>query len=297
MGYEVIKQSGAAASASVLAAMALGVPLIFLARYATHSDFFHRPVIAYDSIEPSPGSTTAGLWAIASRGGKACQGLLDAGGLAGLADTWSASGAPGGCSSGTGDVCGGGTGSIIAYAAAQIGLVLAAEPAAARLLAQPTRVAPRRAPEQRGDDRLPVALRARARHRRGLLPDRGDAPQPAIGTAQWWELRPAWLGLLTVVLVPMIIVIMWAERPMRRLPVGIGPPGSWSPVLLLAGLAASLFGLSQLTIAGFAPGGHLPALALAACAVGLAATLSSGRDPAAGARPRALSPQQPPKAA
>ncbi len=84
---------------------------------------------------------------------------------------------------------------------------------------------------------------------------------------------------------------------MRRLPVGIGPPGSWSPVLLLAGLAASLFGLSQLTIAGFAPGGHLPALALAACAVGLAATLSSGRDPAAGARPRALSPQQPPKAA
>jgi hypothetical protein len=52
VGYEVIKQSGAAASASVLVAMALGVPLIFAARHATHGDFFHRPAVAYDSIEP-----------------------------------------------------------------------------------------------------------------------------------------------------------------------------------------------------------------------------------------------------
>jgi hypothetical protein len=61
VGYEVIKQSGAAASASVLVAMALGVPLIVVARRATHGDFFHRPAIAYNSIEPSPDSTTAGL--------------------------------------------------------------------------------------------------------------------------------------------------------------------------------------------------------------------------------------------
>jgi hypothetical protein len=52
VGYEVIKQSGAAASASVLVTMTLGVPLIFLARYYTRSDFF-RGTIAYDSIEPS----------------------------------------------------------------------------------------------------------------------------------------------------------------------------------------------------------------------------------------------------
>ncbi len=61
VGYEVIKQSDAAASASVLVAMALGVPLVFVARYATHSDFFRRGTIAYDSIEPSPGSATVGL--------------------------------------------------------------------------------------------------------------------------------------------------------------------------------------------------------------------------------------------
>ena len=56
----------------------------------------------------------------------------------------------------------------------------------------------------------------------------------------------------------------------------------------------------RLTIAGFAPGGRLPRLTLADCAVGLAATLVSGRDPVAGAQPQALSPpqpHQPPKAA
>jgi len=53
VGYEVIKQSGAAASASVLVTMTLGVPLIFLARYYTRSGFFHRGTIAYDSSEPS----------------------------------------------------------------------------------------------------------------------------------------------------------------------------------------------------------------------------------------------------
>jgi fucose 4-O-acetylase-like acetyltransferase len=66
---------------------------------------------------------------------------------------------------------------------------------------------------------------------------------------------------------------------------------------LLAGLAASLAGLSLITIAGLAPRGHLPGIALAACTAGLAATLCSGRDPAAAAKPQALSPQQPLKAA
>ena len=185
---------------------------------------------------------------------------------------------------------------LLAYAAAQVGLVLAAEPAATRLLARPR--------EWHLVEHLnnavmtvylwhfvPVLVIAAAFYPTGVM------PQPAIGTGQWWELRPAWLGLLTVVLVPMVVVIMWAERPMRLLPAGIGPARRWSPALLLAGLAATLFGLSWFTIAGFAPGGHLHGLPLAACAVGLAATLISGRDPAAVAKPQALSPQQPPKAA
>jgi len=125
-------------------------------------------------------------------------------------------------------------------------------------------------------------------------------PQPAVGTAQWWELRPAWFALLTLVLVPLVMAAMRAERPMPRLRAGAGRPGPWSPVLLVAGLAASAAGLARLAIGGFAPGGHLPTLVLAACAVGLVATLLTGRAPAEGAQPRALhpdAPQQPPKAA
>ena len=61
-----------------------------------------------------------------------------------------------------------------------------------------------------------------------------------------------------------------------------------------------MVGLARLAIAGFAPDGHLPALVLAACAAGLAATLLTGRAPAQDAGPQALRPQvpyQPPKAA
>ncbi|HTX83703.1 MAG TPA: acyltransferase [Streptosporangiaceae bacterium] len=183
---------------------------------------------------------------------------------------------------------------LVAYAAAQAGLVLAAAPAATRLLARPRRWHR----VQRLNNAVmtvylwhfvPVLAIAAAFYRTGVM------PQPAIGTAQWWALRPAWLALLTIVLVPLTAAIMWAERPMRRLPAGIGPARPWSSLLLFAGLAASLSGLAQLTIGGFAPGGHLPVPALAQCAVGLAATLLSGRDPAARAKPQARSPHQPDK--
>ena len=175
---------------------------------------------------------------------------------------------------------------LLAFAAAQCGLVIAAEPAAALLLARPRLW--RRVRRLNATTMtvylwhfVPVLIIAVAFYPAAVM------PQPAIGTAQWWELRPAWFALLTVVLVPLVMAVMWAERPMRRLPAGIGPSGPWSPVLLLVGLAASMFGLARLAIAGFAPGGHLPGLALAACAAGLAATLLTGRAPAAAARPQA----------
>ena len=87
---------------------------------------------------------------------------------------------------------------------------------------------------------------------------------------------------------------------MLRLPSGLGPPGPWSPVLMLIGLTASVYGLARLAIAGFAPDGHLPVLVLAACAAGLAATLLTGRARPEGAEPRSAlpeAPQQPPAAA
>ena len=109
----------------------------------------------------------------------------------------------------------------------------------------------------------------------------------------WWLTRLAWVALLTVVLVPPVMAIMWAERPMLRLPAGLGPSGWWSPVLLLLGTAAAMVGLARLAIAGFAPGGHLPPLVLAAYAAGLIGTLLTGRPPPERARPRVLRPLYP----
>ena len=47
-------------------------------------------------------------------------------------------------------------------------------------------------------------------------------PHPAIGTDGWWGLRPAWFEPVTVVLVPLVMAFMRAERPLSRLPAGIG---------------------------------------------------------------------------
>jgi acyltransferase-like protein len=179
---------------------------------------------------------------------------------------------------------------LLAYAAAQVGLVLAAKPAATRLLATPRRW---HVVQHLNNAVItvylwhfvPVLIIAPAFYPTGMM------PQPTIGTARWWELRPAWLALLIIALVPMTVIIMRAEQPMTRLPAGIGPPRSWSPGLLLAGLAATFFGLAQITITGLAPGGHLSGSALANCTVGLTTVLLAGRAPAPDAIPQVLRPQ------
>ena len=181
---------------------------------------------------------------------------------------------------------------LLAYAAAQAGLVLAAERPVSRLLARPRLW--RRVRRLNATVMtvylwpfVPVIVIGVAFYPTGVM------PQPAIGTAEWWELRLAWFALLTLVLVLLVLALDWAQRPMLRLPAGLGPTGAWSPALLLVGLAASMVGLARLAIAGLAPGGHLPVPVLAVCAVGMAATLLTGRAPPAAAEPRALNPDLP----
>jgi hypothetical protein len=165
---------------------------------------------------------------------------------------------------------------FLAFALAQCGLVLAVEPAGSRFLQRPA--------VWRGVRRLnatvmivylwhfvPAIIVAVAFYPTGLL------PQPAVGSAEWWALRLVWFALLTVVLIPLVVLLMWAQRPLLRIPAGIGRPGPWSPAILLAGLAATMFGLARLAIGGPAPGGHLAVLALAAFAAGLLATFCTGR--------------------
>lgn len=106
--------------------------------------------------------------------------------------------------------------------------------------------------------------------------------QAAIGSAQWWEQKAIWLVPLTLVLIPVVAAVSWAERPMLRLPGGIGPVGWWSPVLLVVGIGAAAQSLATFAVEGFAPGGGLPVPALSGFAVGLLATLLTGRAPQPG---------------
>jgi hypothetical protein len=181
---------------------------------------------------------------------------------------------------------------LLAYAAAQVGLVLAIEPWASRLLSGERR--------WRLVRRLnlmvmnvylwhfvPAIVIAVACYPTGLL------PQPPVGSREWFALRLAWWALLTVVLALLVIGVTLAERPMIRLPVGLGRPGPWSPPLLVAGLVVSCVGLTRLAIAGFAPDGRPPGLVLAACAVGMLAILFTGRAPAGDPRRPPLPPDLP----
>jgi Acyltransferase family len=154
---------------------------------------------------------------------------------------------------------------LLAFAAAQAGVLLAAEPAVSRLLQRPGLW---RSVTRLNDKTMtvylwhmaPVVIVAIAFYPTGL------APQPAIGTAAWWALRLAWFVLLTEVLVLIVLAFVGVDR--FRLPAGTVPAAS-VPVVV-AGLAAAIVGLARLAIAGFAPGGQLPVAVLAVYAAGLA---------------------------
>ncbi|MDH6125452.1 acyltransferase [Kitasatospora sp. GP82] len=165
---------------------------------------------------------------------------------------------------------------LLAFAAVQAGLLLAAEPVGRRLTAPAAR--------QRLLFRLnsavmtvylwhmvPVIFVA------GILFPAGLLPQPRVGTTGWWALRPAWLAVLALVLIALTTAVVRAQRPLRRLPTGLGSPGRWSPVLLLCGLGAVIPALARLAIGGFAPAGHPPPLVLTCYAGGLLTVLLSGR--------------------
>ena len=170
---------------------------------------------------------------------------------------------------------------LLAYAAAQTGLVLAAAPAvAAAAQARPRwwRLVTRLNPAVMLVylwHMVPVVIVGVAFYPTGVM------PQPRIGSAQWWELRPAWVALLAVVLVPLVMAVMRAERPMLRWPAGVGPAGPWSPVLLVLGLAASMTALARLAIGGFGPAGRLPVLVLAVFAASACIVLTGRAPPAA----------------
>ncbi len=172
---------------------------------------------------------------------------------------------------------------LLALAATETGLLLAAEPAVTRLLDRERwwRVVSWLNPKVMTIylwHMAPVVIVAVALYPTGIM------PQPPIGSAHWWVLRLAWFAVLTVVLVLVVGAVMWAERPLRLLPAGLGRTGPWSPVLVALGLALAMTGLTRLAISGFAPGGSLPWPVLAALAGGMLLALMSGASAPAAVR-------------
>jgi len=110
---------------------------------------------------------------------------------------------------------------LLSFAAAQTGFLLLLEPAGARLLRRPR--------WWRHVQRLnafvltvylwhmtPVIIVAVTLFATGVF------PQPAVGSSQWWELRPAWFAVLTAILIPLTILVSWAERSVLRIPIASG---------------------------------------------------------------------------
>ncbi|MFJ9287214.1 acyltransferase [Kitasatospora aureofaciens] len=85
----------------------------------------------------------------------------------------------------------------------------------------------------------------------------GIAPQPAVGSWQWWALRPLWLAVLALLIVPLTLAVQRAQRPLRRLAAGPGGGGRGAAVLLACGLAVVLPALARLAVGGFAPAGRV----------------------------------------
>jgi fucose 4-O-acetylase-like acetyltransferase len=167
---------------------------------------------------------------------------------------------------------------LLAFGAVQAGLVLAAEPAASRLLAAGrvwqlvTRLNNRVLTVYLWH-MVPVVVVAVALYPGGL------APQPAIGSAAWWAFRPAWIAALAIAAAPAAYWLARLEQPLRRRP----EPQAWrstaglAPLLVMAGVGAAGVALARIAVSGFAPGGSIPVGTLAGYGCGVILTLLAGR--------------------
>jgi len=183
---------------------------------------------------------------------------------------------------------------LLAFAAAQAGLLLAAEPVMSRLLARARRLwqlvtwLNNRVLTVYLWHMTAVVIAAVALYPTGVL------AQPAIGSAGWWALRPAWIASLAIILAPAAIWLARLEQPLLRRPASparrCGPSRSRAAlafVLVAVGVAAAGVALARITIDGFAPAGQVPAGTVAGYACGVILTLLAGRLAGAGQPGRA----------
>jgi hypothetical protein len=161
---------------------------------------------------------------------------------------------------------------LVAFSAAQVGLVLLLEEPGRRLLERP-RVW---AVVARGNGvimtmylwhMVPVVVVA------ALLAVTGLPTGPTPGGVAWWGHRLLWFAALGVILAGLVRLVGRFERPSPPRP---GLAG-WVPsALLLACAALTGYALARLAVGGFAPSGHLATGPLAAYCAGILALWAAG---------------------
>jgi len=170
---------------------------------------------------------------------------------------------------------------LVAYASAQIGVVLLLERPCRRLLERPRIWSV----VIRGNavimtmylwHMVPVLVLA------VILAVTGFPTGPAAGGVAWWGGRVLWIAVLAVILAGLVRLVGRFERPS---PPRVGLAG-WVPSALLVACAALTgYALARLAVGGFAPSGHLAIGPLATYTAGVGALWLAGS-------PAGRSPQQ-----
>ncbi|MGE2833324.1 acyltransferase family protein [Mycobacterium sp. SMC-4] len=158
---------------------------------------------------------------------------------------------------------------LVAFAAAQAGLLMAVAPVANRALQaaraqRPLAVANSAVMGLYLWHMVPVVIVALIGYPTGLL------PQPPIGSADWWLGRLVWVAAIFVVTVVLMAFLWWqrawfaAPLPSLRVPL----PEGWGVATLAAGALVSAVAALMFTLGGFAPDGRFPLLAALLFAAG-----------------------------
>lgn len=159
---------------------------------------------------------------------------------------------------------------LLAYSAVQAGVLVAVAPTVTRRLGRsrlrrPLAMANRNVMALYLWQMVPVVAVALVVYPAGLL------AQPEPGTRSWWLMRLAWLAILSIVTAGELALV-WLARSLtdRALPVvGIRLPGWCAAPLLIVGVVMAAFGLGELAVYGFAPGGRFPTIEALSLAAGI----------------------------
>lgn len=151
---------------------------------------------------------------------------------------------------------------LVAYAAAQSGLLLAAAPFVDRALKaaraqRPLAVANSAVMGLYLWHMVPVVIVALIGYPTGLL------PQPPMGSAEWWLGRLVWVAAVGVVAAVLMAFLYWQRAWLAApLPSLTAPlAGGWGLAALIVGAVVSAVATLMFTVGGFAPDGRFPLLA------------------------------------